>query len=73
MIAARVPIYGTKDAGRGFWLKLKQVVLAEGYKLNQILPALFALRDDDGKIVAVLSSNVDAICSMATWRRPRTR
>ena len=23
VLAARVPIYGTKDAGRGFWLRLK--------------------------------------------------
>ena len=58
VVAARVPIYGTKDAGRGFWLKLNEVVLREGYTLNQILPALFAI-SDKGKIVAVLSSNVD--------------
>ena len=25
VLAARVPIYGTKDAGRGFWLRLKEV------------------------------------------------
>jgi len=27
VIAARVPIYGTKDAGRGFWLRLKEDML----------------------------------------------
>ena len=59
VIAARVPIYGTKDAGRGFWLRLKEVVLAEGYNLNQILPALFSLGDSDDKIAGVMSSNVD--------------
>ena len=58
IIAARVPIYGTKDAGRGFWLKLKEVVLSRGYKTNKILPTMFTLVKD-GKIRAVMSSNVD--------------
>ena len=58
MVAARVPIYGTKDAGRGFWLRLKEVVLQEGYTLNRILPTMFSLVHD-GKIVGVMSSNVD--------------
>ena len=34
VILARVPIYGTADAGRGFWLKLKEVILEQGYSLN---------------------------------------
>ena len=59
IIAARVPIYGTKDAGRGFWLQLKEVVLSKGYRLNKILPSMFTLRTKDDKIVSVLSSNVD--------------
>ena len=50
IIAARVPIYGTKDAGRGFWLQLKEVVLSEGYKLNKILPSMFTLRAKDDKL-----------------------
>ena len=58
IVAARVPIYGTKDARRGFWLKLKEVVIEQGYTLNMILPTMFTLRKD-GKIVSVLSSNVD--------------
>ena len=59
IIAARVPIYGTKDAGRGFWLQLKEVVISKGYKLNRILPSMFTLRDKEGHIVSVMSSNVD--------------
>ena len=58
VIAARVPIYGTKDAGRGFWLKLKEAVIEQGYTLNMILPTMFTLRKES-KIVSVLSSNVD--------------
>ena len=58
VLAARVPIYGTKDAGRGFWLRLKEVVEQKGYVLNKILPTMFALRSD-GKLVSVMTSNVD--------------
>ena len=58
VLAARVPIYGTKDAGRGWWLQLKEVVIECGYTLNKILPTMFTLRVDD-KIVGVMSSNVD--------------
>ena len=58
VLAARVPIYGTKDAGRGFWLRLKEVATENGYILNKILPTMFSLRDN-GKIVGVMSSNVD--------------
>ena len=58
VLAARVPIYGTSDAGRGFWLRLKEVVVENGYSVNQILPTMFSLRIK-GKIVGVMSSNVD--------------
>ena len=58
VLAARVPIYGTKHAGRGFWLRHKEVGEGEGYKLNKILPTMFALRDN-GKVVRVMTSNVD--------------
>ena len=58
VLAARVPIYGTKDAGRGFWLRLTEVVKEHNYTLNKILPTMFSLRDN-GKIVGVMSSNVD--------------
>ena len=59
VLAARVPIYGTKDAGRGFWLRLKEVAIEKGYVLNKILPTLFALRDSNDSIAGVMSSNVD--------------
>ena len=58
VLAARVPIYGTKDAGRGWWLQLKEAAVEAGYTLNNILPTMFTLRVDN-KIVAVMSSNVD--------------
>ena len=74
VIAARVPIYGTKDAGRGFWLRLKEVVLMEGYKLNQIFPTVFTMTQD-GKIVSVMSSNVDDLLygSLPDYEEPMQR
>jgi len=59
IIAARVPIYGTKDAGRGFWLRLSEDMCREGFTLNRILPTLFAFRDSDENIVGMMTSNVD--------------
>ena len=59
VIAARVPIYGTKEAGRGFWLKLKEVAENHGFKLNRILPTLFSLRDNENKMIGIMTSNVD--------------
>ena len=59
VIAARVPIYGTKDAGRGWWLKLNDVVKGHGLTANRILPTLFSLRNEHQQIVAMMSTNVD--------------
>ena len=59
ILASRVPNYGTKDAGRGLWLRLKYMCKHSKFSLNQILPTLFTLRDDESNIIAVVSSNVD--------------
>ena len=56
--ASRVPVYGTKDAGRGLWLRLKNSCKQFKFSLNQILPTLFTLRDDESKNIAVMSSKV---------------
>ena len=32
MFVARVPIYGTCDAGRGFWKKLRHDILSTGFE-----------------------------------------
>lgn len=58
VLAARLPIYGTSDAGRGWWLRLKEVLIEHACILNEILPTMFALRDKE-KTVGVMSSNVD--------------
>ena len=41
MMLARVPIYGTKDAGRRFWLKLRGTITNIGLTQNSQCPALF--------------------------------
>jgi hypothetical protein len=59
VLAARVPIYGTTDAGRGWWLKLKEVALENNYTLNKILPTIFSFLNKDGKTAGVMCTNVD--------------
>ena len=41
ILASRVPIYGTKDAGRGLWIRLKNTCKQFHFPLNRILPTLF--------------------------------
>ena len=40
MFVARVSMYGTCDAGRGFWKKLRHDILGTGLKENAVLRAL---------------------------------
>ena len=63
ILASRVPVYGTKDAGRGLWLRLKNACKQFKFSLNQILPTLFTLRDDESRIICVMSPNVDDLLS----------
>ena len=48
-----------KDAGRGLWLSIEEHVQTIQFSLNQILPTLFTLRNEESKIIAVMSFNVD--------------
>ena len=59
ILASPVPVYGTTDAGRGLRLRLKNTCKEFKISLNQILPTLFTLRDDESRTIAVVSSNVD--------------
>ena len=61
ILASRVPVYCSKDAGRGLWLRLKNTRKQFKFALNQSLPTLFRLRDDESRIIAVMSSNVDVL------------
>ena len=57
-IVARAPVYGTGDAGRRFWQKVKQDFLAAGFTLNRIMNALFTVAKD-GEILGMCGTHVD--------------
>ena len=41
-----VPIYGTKDAGRGLWRKILRVMTKHGLKENMVFAALYSYSQD---------------------------
>ena len=58
MMLARVPIYGTRDAGRRFWAKLKKVLTDIGLHQNSQCRALFTYQED-GDIKVMIAYHVD--------------
>ena len=60
-ILARVPIYGTADAGRNFWKELRDVIHANGLKENQISKALYSYCDENDSIRCIVATHVDDI------------
>lgn len=61
MILARVPIYGTADAGRKLWKKFNQVITANKYRECKIARALYVL-EFDNDIKGLLITHVDDLC-----------
>jgi len=59
-LLAFVPIYGTKDAGRGLWRRIRRILLKHGFTENMILSALYAF-SKDGIILVLLGTHVDDI------------
>ena len=57
-LLAQVPIYGTGDAGRGWWKKLKTVITNTGMKQNRFLPAMYHLTID-GEPQVMMTTRVD--------------
>ena len=57
-LICRVPIYGQTDAGRGLWLKIKQIMQEIGWKASTIYPALYYV-EEHGEIKAILGTHVD--------------
>ena len=55
---ARVPIYGTVDAGRGFWKELREDIIATGLKENAIIRAWYHY-EEDGEVKVMLATHVD--------------
>ena len=61
MILARVPIYGTSDAGRKFLQKFRTVITGAGFRENKIAKTLCFL-EEDGDVKGILITHVDALC-----------
>ena len=58
-LMARVPIYGTRDAGRQFWKRLRKVMIDAGFRENRIMIATYSYSDEKGDIKAIVGSHVD--------------
>ena len=58
-LMARVPVYGTHDAGRKFWKRLRKYLEGKGLQENFIFCALYTFRDETGEPVLMLGSHVD--------------
>ena len=65
-ILARVPIYGTKDAGRKFWKRLRSCFIEQGFKENRVMKALYSYTNADGKLIALCATHVDDLLWAAT-------
>ena len=59
MILARVPIYGTTDAGRKFWQQFREVIVENGFRECRIAKARYAITDLKGEIQALMCTHVD--------------
>ena len=59
MILAKVPIYGTTDAGRKFWERLREVIVEAGFRENKISKALYSMTDENGAVIALICTHVD--------------
>ena len=57
-LIARVPIYGTCDAGRGLWLRLREDLVKSGWTPSGVMQGLFYLRVNE-RIVGMLCTHVD--------------
>ena len=58
-LLCRVPIYGSIDAGRGFYLRMDSEVKGAGMKASKVMPALYYHHDENGELDAMLCTHVD--------------
>ena len=62
----RVPVYGTTDAGRNLYLRIKESYNEFGLRASQILSALYFITGEDGKLCAAICTHVDDFLWAAT-------
>jgi hypothetical protein len=53
LILARVPIYGTQDAGRKFWKRFSATIRENGFRENKIAGALYHI-GENGEVKGIL-------------------
>ena len=58
-LMARVPVYGTHDAGRKLWKRLRKYLEGKGLQENFSFRSLYNFRDETGEPVLTLGSHVD--------------
>ncbi|CAL1129119.1 unnamed protein product [Cladocopium goreaui] len=58
-LLCRVPIYGSIDAGRGFYLRMDSEVKTAGMNASKVMPALYYHQDENGELDAMLCTHVD--------------
>ena len=59
LLMCRVPIYGTKDAGRGFYLRMHGEIIKQGFFSSAVSPAMYYKIDNEKKLQALLCTHVD--------------
>ena len=59
LLMCRVPIYGTKDAGRGFYLRMHGEIDRAGFLPSSVSPAMYYKINEEMKLEALLCTHVD--------------
>eukprot|EP00439_Symbiodinium_sp_Y106_P032208 s2743_g3.t2 len=66
VLLCRLPVYGTMDAGRGFYARLCKVSCEEGLKVSKIAPGLYYVLGSDNLPAVLLGTHVDDLLWCAT-------
>ena len=53
-----MPVYGTQNAGRGFWKKFRRTLIAGGVRENRVLSAVYTLTVD-GQLRGIVATHVN--------------
>ena len=59
LLRAKGSIYGTKDAGRSWWIKLFKEAVKEGWISSKVEPAMFFLYSDTKELTGIMVTHVD--------------
>ena len=65
-LLARVPVYGTQDARRGFWKKFRRTLIAGGVRENRVLSAVYRY---DQKCYSQPKNNSELFAVIGTQHR----